>query len=229
MLASSQWRRAEPTNVYIPPSFAEHDVAVMHDFIDAHSLGALVTSSPAGLFATHLPFVLERAMGARGTLEGHLARANPHHELVADDTDALVIFTGVDAYVTPSLYPSKQRHGKVVPTWNYVAVHAHGRIRLVREPERLRAHLERLTARHEAAQPRPWSLDDTPAGYVDALLGAIVGIEIEIDRLDGKWKMSQNRPAEDVEGVARGLAASPDPAAREVGAIVQARRPDRAT
>ena len=214
--------------MYIPPSFAEHDVAVMHDFIDAHPLGALVTSGTTGLFATHLPLVLDRTRGARGTLEGHLARANPHHGLIADGTDAMVIFTGVDAYVTPSLYPSKQRHGKVVPTWNYVAVHAHGRIRLVREPDRLRAHLERLTARHEAVQPRPWSIDDTPVGYVDALLGAIVGIEIEIDRLDGKWKMSQNRPAEDIEGVARGLAASADPAVREVGAVVRARRPDRA-
>ena len=214
--------------MYIPPSFAEHDVAVMHDFIDAHPLGALVTSATTGLFATHLPLVLERARGERGTLEGHLARANPHHDLVEDGTRALVIFTGADAYVTPSLYPSKRRHGKVVPTWNYVAVHAHGRIRLVRDPDRLRAHLERLTARHEAAQPRPWSIDDTPAGYVDALLGAIVGIEIEIDRLDGKWKMSQNRPAEDVEGVVRGLTASPDAAVREVGEIVQARRPDRA-
>jgi transcriptional regulator len=214
--------------VYIPPSFAEHDVAVMHDFIDAHPLGALVTSASTGLFATHLPLVLDRGRGARGALEGHLARANPHHDFFADGTEALVIFTGADAYVTPSMYPSKQRHGKVVPTWNYVAVHAHGRIRVVREPDRLRAHLERLTARHEAAQPRPWSIDDAPAGYVDALLGAIIGIDIEIDRLDGKWKMSQNRPAEDIEGVVRGLAASADPAERDVAAIVDARRPDRA-
>ena len=213
--------------MYNPPSFAEHDVGVMHDFIDAHPLGALVTSAPTGLFATHLPLVLERGRGTRGTLEGHFARANAHHELVAEGTDALVIFTGVDAHVTPSLYPSKQRHGKVVPTWNYVAVHAHGRIRLVHEPVRLRAHLARLTARHEAPQPRPWSLDDAPPGYVDALLSAIVGIEIEIDRLDGKWKMSQNRPPEDVEGVIRGLEGSADATVREVGAIVQARRPHR--
>ena len=213
--------------MYIPPSFAEHDVTVMHDFIEAHPLGALVTSSPARLFATHLPIVLDRSRGARGMLEGHVARANPHHELVADDARALVIFTGADAYVTPSLYPSKQRHGKVVPTWNYVAVHAHGRVRLFREPDRLRAHLERLTARHESGQSRPWSLDDPPAGYVDALLGAIVGIEIEIEQLDGKWKMSQNRPAEDIEGVIHGLGASPDPTVREVGAIVEQRRPDR--
>ena len=213
--------------MYVPPSFAEHDVAVMHDFIEAKPLGALVTSSRERLFATHLPLVLDRSRGARGVLEGHVARANPHHELIADGTQALVIFTGADAYVTPSLYPSKERHGKAVPTWNYVAVHAHGAIRLFREPDRLRAHLARLTARQEAAQPRPWSLDDPPAGYVDALLGAIVGIEIEIERLDGKWKMSQNRPAEDVEGVIRGLGASNDPTAREVAAIVEQRRPDR--
>jgi transcriptional regulator len=213
--------------MYVPPSFAEPDVVVMHGFIEAHPLGALVTSSQEGLFATHLPLVLDRSRGGRGVLEGHVARANPHHERVEDGTEALVIFTGADAYVSPSLYPSKQRHGKVVPTWNYVAVHAHGHIRLFREHDRLRAHLERLTARHEALQPRPWSLDDTPAGYVDALLGAIVGIEIEIEHLDGKWKMSQNRPPEDVEGVIRGLGASPDPAVREVGTIVEQRRPDR--
>ena len=213
--------------MYVPPSFAEHDVAVMHSFIEAQPLGALVTSSLAGLFATHLPLVLDRSRGARGVLEGHVARANPHHERVADGSEALVIFTGADAYVSPSLYPSKQRHGKVVPTWNYVAVHAHGHIRLFREPDRLRTHLERLTARHEAHRPRPWTLDDTPAGYVDALLSAIVGIEIEIEHLDGKWKMSQNRPPEDVEGVIRGLGASSDPAAREVGTIVEQRRPGR--
>ena len=214
--------------MYIPPSFSEHDVAVMHDFIDAHPLGALVTSATTGLFATHLPLVLERARGERGTLEGHLARANPHHDLVEDGTRALVIFTGADAYVTPSLYPSKRRHGKVVPTWNYVAVHAHGTLRFVREPDALRRHLEQLTAQHESARPRPWSLDDAPDGYIEKQLGAIVGVEIEITRLDGKWKMSQNRSAEDAEGVMEGLGASDDAREREVAEIVRERRAHRA-
>jgi transcriptional regulator len=211
--------------VYIPPSFAEHDVEVMHAFIDAHPLGALVTASPSGLFATHLPLVLDRERGAYGTLQGHVARANPHHELAEEGAEALVLFTGADSYVTPSMYASKARHGKVVPTWNYVAVHAHGTLRYVNDPAALRRHLEQLTAHHEAPRPRPWSIADTPDGYVDKLLGAIVGVEIEITRLDGKWKMSQNRPAEDIDGVIEGLGASDDPRQRAVAEVVRERRP----
>lgn len=212
--------------MYNPPSFAEHDVAVMHAFIEAHPLGALVTASASGLFATHLPLVLDRTRGEFGTLQGHIARANPHHELAGDGSDALVLFTGVDAYVSPSLYATKAQHGKVVPTWNYVAVHAHATLRFVREPDALKRHLAQLTARHEAGRPQPWSIDDTPAGYVDKLLGAILGVELEITRLDGKWKMSQNRAAEDVEGVIEGLGASDDAREREVAEIVRARRSD---
>jgi len=214
--------------MYNPPSFAEHDVAVMHAFIEAHPLGALVTASPSGLFATHLPLVLDPARGAYGTLQGHVARANPHHELASDGSEALVLFTGVDSYVSPSLYASKAKHGRVVPTWNYVAVHAHGRVRFVREPDALKRHLAELTTRHESGRQRPWSLDDPPEGYVDTQIGAIVGVEIEITRLDGKWKMSQNRAAEDVEGVIAGLGSSDEPRERAVAEIVRARRADHA-
>jgi transcriptional regulator len=212
--------------MYNPPSFAEHDVAVMHAFIEAHPLGALVTASSSGLFATHLPLVLDRGRGEYGVLQGHIARANPHHELAGDGSEALVLFTGTDSYVSPSLYASKAKHGKVVPTWNYVAVHAHCMLRFVREPEALKRHLAQLTARHEAGRPRPWSIDDAPEGYVAKQLGAIVGVELEITRLDGKWKMSQNRAAEDVEGVIEGLSASGDARTREVAEIVRARRAD---
>ena len=214
--------------MYNPASFAERDLPVLHGFIEAHPLGALVTATPSGLFATHLPLVLDRARGAYGTLNGHVARANPHHQLAAESSEALVLFTGADAYVTPSMYPSKARGGKVVPTWNYVAVHAHGTLRFVREPDALRRHLEQLTAQHESSRARPWSLDDAPDGYIDKQLGAIVGVEIEITRLEGKWKMSQNRSAEDAEGVIEGLGASDDPREREVANIVRDRRPDRA-
>lgn len=212
--------------MYNPSSFAEHDVSVMHAFIEAYPLGALVTASASGLFATHLPLALDRGRGQYGTLQGHIARANPHHELAGDGSEALVLFTGVDSYVTPSFYPSKTKHGKVVPTWNYVAVHAHGTLRFVREPEALKRHLAQLTARHEAGRPRPWSIDDAPEGYVDKQLAAIVGVELEITRLDGKWKMSQNRAAEDVEGVIEGLGASEDARQREVADVVRARRPE---
>jgi transcriptional regulator len=210
--------------MYNPSSFAEHDVAVMYDFIEAHPLGALVTASPGGLFATHLPLVLDRALGPHGTLQGHVARANPHHELAGEGAEALVLFTGPDSYVTPTMYAAKATHGKVVPTWNYVAVHARGTLRFVREPDALRRHLARLTARHEAGRPQPWAITDAPADYIAKQLGAIVGVEIEITRLEGKWKMSQNRSAEDVDGVIEGLAASSDPREREVAEIVRERR-----
>lgn len=214
--------------MYNPPSFAEHDVGVMQAFIEAHPFGALVTASPSGLFATHLPLVLDRERGNYGTLWGHIARANPHHELAGEGSEALVLFTGVDSYVTPSLYPSKAKHGKVVPTWNYIAVHAHGTLRFVREPDALKRHLAQLTARHEAPRPQPWSIDDAPDGYVDKQLRAIVGVELEITRLDGKWKMSQNRGAEDIDGVIEGLGESDDARQREVADVVRARRPDGA-
>jgi transcriptional regulator len=209
--------------MYNPPSFAERDVTVMHDFIEAHPLGALVTVSASGLFATHLPLVLDRGLGPFGTLQGHIARANPHHELAGEGADALVLFTGADSYVTPSMYASKATHGKVVPTWNYVAVHAYGVLRFVREPDALRRHLARLTATHEGSRAQPWSITDAPADYIEKQLGAIVGVEIAITRLEGKWKMSQNRSAEDVQGVIEGLGASEDPREREVAEIVKGR------
>ena len=213
--------------MYIPPSNAEHDAGVIHDFIEANPLGALVTASAEGLFATHLPFVLDRARGPHGTLEGHVARANPHHRQALATAEALVIFTGPDAYVTPTWYPAKAEHGRVVPTWNYVAVHAYGTLRFVEDRAFLRRHLEQLTERHEAGRELPWAVTDAPADYVAQLERAIVGVEIAITRLEGKWKMSQNRPAADVDGVVRGLAASPREEERAVAEIVAARRPER--
>ena len=213
--------------MYIPRSYAEHDPQVLFDFIEAHPLGALVTSTPAdGLIATHLPLVLDRGAGPSGVLAGHLARANPHARHLGDDAaDALVIFTGPDAYITPSWYPAKQEHGRVVPTWNYVAVHVYGRVRVNDDPVALRRHLDVLTARHEGGRPEPWRVDDAPPTYVAQQLQAIVGFELVITRLEGKWKMSQNRSAADIDGVVRGLSASPEPSDREVAAIVAMRRP----
>lgn len=211
--------------MYIPPSNAEHRPEVLFDFIEAHPLGALVTASADGLFATHLPLVLHRGRGAHGVLEGHVARANPHHRLEPAAGEALVIFPGPDAYVSPSWYPAKAEHGRVVPTWNYVAVHVHGALRFVEDGAFLRRHLEELTARHEAGRERPWAVGDAPAEYVAGLERAIVGVEVAITRVEGKWKMSQNRPAADINGVVRGLAASPRAGDREVAEIVAARRP----
>lgn len=214
--------------MYTPPAFAEADPDRLFDFIDAHPFATLVSASPAGaLVATHLPLLLDRAAGAQGTLIGHLARANHQHEQLAGGRPALVIFTGADAYITPAWYASKREHGRVVPTWNYVAVHAQVIPRVIEEAAWLRAHVEALTRRHEAGRDVQWTVNDAPAEYVDAQLRGIVGVELAIERLEGKWKMSQNRSDADIAGVVAGLAASPDARAREVAGIVAARRPLR--
>ena len=211
--------------MYIPSSNAEHRPEVMLDYMEAHPLAALVTSSSEGLIATHLPLLVDRTRGALGTLAGHIARANPQQRQARDGDEALVIFSAHDAYITPAFYPSKARDGKVVPTWNYVAVHAYGTLRFVSDPTALRRHLEALTSRHESSREQPWAVSDAPDDYIARQMGAIVGVEIEITRLEGKWKMSQNRAAEDIDGVIAGLEASDDAAAREVAGIVRASAP----
>ena len=213
--------------MYIPNSFAEHDLPTLYAFLDAHPLAALVTDSePAGLFATHLPLLLDRTAGPVGTLFGHFARANPHCGHVAGGpTNALVIFTGPDAYITPDWYRTKQETGRVVPTWNYVAVHAYGTLRLRDDPQFLRRHLEALTARHEAGRVRPWGVGDAPEDFIVQQMKAIVGVELTIARLEGKWKMSQNRSAADIDGVIHGLESSTAPRDHTVAVVVADRRP----
>lgn len=212
--------------MYIPNSYAEHDTTALFDFIDAHPLGALVTSEPgSGLFATHLPLVLDRVGGASGTLLGHVARANLHARLGNAPIPALVMFTGPNAYITPSWYATKQESGRVVPTWNYAVVHAYGTLRLRDDAEFLHAHLESLTNAHESAQPHAWHVDDAPSEYISQQMKAIVGVEFTIERLEGKWKMSQNRSHADIDGVVRGLSASHAPQDQVVAGIVQERRP----
>ena len=211
--------------MYIPSSNAEHRPEVMLDYMEAHPLATLVTSSGDGMIATHLPLLVDRTRGAHGMLAGHIARANPQQRQARDGDEALVIFSGHDTYITPAFYPSKARDGKVVPTWNYVAVHAYGRLRFVSDPVELRRHLEALTSRHEAPREQPWAVSDAPDEYIARMLGAIVGVEIEITRLEGKWKMSQNRPAQDIDGVVKNLESSPIDKERAVAKIVAARKP----
>jgi transcriptional regulator len=212
--------------MYIPASYAEHDAAALFDFIEGNPLGILVTSSPSdGLFATHLPLLVHRDRGERGVLAGHLARANPHHRQVDAVAEALVVFSGPDAYVTPSWYEAKREHGRVVPTWNYAAVHVYGTLRLNDDPAYLRRHLEALTHRHEAPRTAPWSVSDAPNDFIATQMKAIVGIELEITRMEGKWKMSQNRSAADIDGVVRGLRESESPAEQIVAEIVAERKP----
>ena len=212
--------------MYNPPSFSEGDLPTLHAFIDAHPLAALVTAGDAGLFATHLPLLLDRTTGPFGTLRGHVARANPHARIIAAGaSEALILFTGPDAYITPSWYATKAENGRVVPTWNYVAVHASGTIALRDDPEFLRPFLDALTARHEAGRAEPWHVSDAPEAYIEQQMRAIVGVELRIARLEGKWKMSQNRPGADIDGVVGGLSQSNEPGDRAVAGLVAARRP----
>lgn len=213
--------------MYIPSSFAEDDLPTLFAFLDAHPLAAVVTSSePAGLFATHLPLVLDRTAGPMGTLVGHFARANPHSRYVATGpAEALIIFTGPDAYITPDWYRTKHETGRVVPTWNYVAVHAYGTLHMRDDPQFLRRHLEALVSRHETDRVRPWGVGDAPEEYIAQQMKAIVAIELPIARLEGKWKMSQNRSAADIDGVIHGLGSSASERDHAVARVVAERRP----
>ena len=203
--------------MYRPAAFRQDDLTALHAQIDSIGLALLTSNSPAGLQATHLPLLLEPEEGEFGTLYGHFARANPHWQDLAGQ-EALAVFTGPDAYVHPGWYPGKAEHGQVVPTWNYIAVHAWGQVETFDDPERLRELLTRLTARHEAGRPRHWSLDDAPAEYLERMLRAIVGFALPIRRLEGQWKLSQNRQPADHAGVRKGLAASANPRDRELAA-----------
>jgi transcriptional regulator len=208
--------------MYIPAANAETNPDTLFAFITQSPLGALVTVDAGGdLVATHLPWLVDRQRGEHGVLEGHIARANSQHAAADAWSKALVIFTGPDAYITPSWYAAKAEHGKVVPTWNYVAVHVYGRVRFTSEHSFLARHLERLVARHESGRPAPWAIGDAPAEYIERQMKAIVGVELVIERIEGKWKMSQNRSAADVDGVVQGLGASSDPRDRAVGEIMK--------
>ena len=193
--------------MYLPAHFAESRPEVLRGFIRDHPLGLLVTQNGDGsVDANDIPFLLDTTEDAGpGVLRGHVARANPLWRTARTDVESLVVFQGAQGYVSPAWYPSKAEHGKVVPTWNYVMVQARGTLRAIDDREWLRAFVTRLTTRHEGERPAPWAVTDAPADYIDTMLGAIVGIELALTSLTGKWKVSQNRPLADREGVATGL------------------------
>jgi transcriptional regulator len=193
--------------MYSPSPFAETRTDTLHALIGAHPLGTLVMHTADGLVADHIPFEIgaPTAAAPHGTLRAHVARANPLWRQAGGA--ALVVFQGPSAYVSPSLYQEKPISGKVVPTWNYAVVQAHGVLRAIDDPVWLLALLERLTARHEAPRAAPWAVADAPADYLAGMMKAIVGIEIPLDRLEGKWKLSQNRPPADRAAVAADCAA----------------------
>lgn len=206
--------------MYLPKQFVETDVQVLHALIGAHPLATWVVHTEGGLQANHIPFVLDPHRGKFGTLVGHIARANDLNKLCREPMDSLLIFQGSDAYISPSWYPSKQDHGKVVPTWNYAVVHAHGQARLVDDREWLLAQLAQLTEAHESGRTAPWQVEDAPADFIDGLLQAIVGVEIPITRLEGKWKVSQNRPHGERAGVVAGLLGEDQIGARDMATLV---------
>ena len=206
--------------MYVPSDFNEGRVPVLHAAIREIAFGALVTLGADGLRASHIPMLIEPEPLPLGKLWGHLARANPQWQTLRHDVPALAIFIGPHAYISPSWYATKQATGKVVPTWNYVAIHASGALRIIDDAAHARAHLARLTAMHEAGRAAPWAIDDAPDAFIAGMLKGIVSFELAIDRLEGKWKMSQNRPAEDRAGVVAGL--KRENGSAEVAALVAA-------
>ena len=214
--------------MYLPAHFKEDRTPVLHDLIRAHPFATLVMLDASGLVANHLPMEIHPTAGPLGTLRGHVARGNPIWKSPRLDVEALAIFHGPQHYITPSYYPSKAATGKVVPTWNYATVHAYGALRVIDDAAWLRRFVEQLTDRHEAAHAgatgdAPWHVSDAPDSFVDRMVEAIIGLELPIARIEGKWKVSQNRPAEDRAGVVAGLGRGDDAAAHAMAELVRER------
>ena len=205
--------------MYVPPAFREDDPSMLRQIMREARLSTLVTATAEGLLATPLPLILDESEGEHGVLYGHLAKANPQWNLPVTG-EALVIFPGPDAYVTPSWYAAKREHGKVVPTWNYVAVHAYGRAEFFSDEDRLLEAVTRLTNLYERPRAEPWAVTDAPESFIKSQLKGIVGLRLPITRLEGKRKMSQNRSADDREGVAEGLMSSDRMTDRAVSGLI---------
>jgi transcriptional regulator len=206
--------------MYVPKHHEESDTSVLHALIRAQPLGTWVTPGDGVLLANHIPFLVDSTRGDYGTLIGHVARANPVWQAFSKTVDSVVAFQGPQTYITPSWYPSKHAHGKAVPTWNYAVVHAHGMPRAIEDGDWLMQHLNALTEVHEADQALPWKVADAPPEFTDKLLRMIVGIEIPIARLVGKWKVSQNRPEADKLGVIAGLIGRDDAQSKDMASLV---------
>lgn len=208
----------EFNSMYTPKHFSASSEEALLDLIRAYPFATLVTPANSGLEVNHLPLYVDD----QGVLSGHLARANPLWQAVQAEQSVMAVFHGPHAYVTPSWYPSKAQTGMVVPTWNYVVAHVRGTLRVIEDAHWLRAHLAALTAQQEAAFEQPWQLEDAPAGFIDKLMQAVVGIEIEITQLTGKWKVSQNQPPENQLGVLQGLSANEVAHGKAMAEIVRA-------
>ena len=207
--------------MYEPLHHKKDDLAAQHALIRAQPLGLLISHGPDGLEANAIPFLIDASASKLGTLRAHMARANKQWRALQHAEEALVVFQGPDRYISPNWYATKRETGKVVPTWNYVMVQAAGRPRVIEDPEWLRAQIGELTRAHEGVRPAPWAVSDAPADFVAMQIKAIVGVEIEIARIAGKWKASQNRPAADRDGVVQGLIAEGEPMALDMADIVR--------
>lgn len=196
--------------MYVPAHFEEPSQEVLHGLIESHPLGVLITNGGSGLDANHIPFDLDRTKGEYGTLYCHVARNNGVWQDVATGDEVLVVFRSADAYVSPNWYPSKHEFHKQVPTWNYIVAHAHGRIAVHDDERHVRRNVAKLTHRHEASQPVPWKMGDAPREFTDSMLKAIVALEIEITRLVGKAKLSQNKEQRDIRGAGEALVGQGD-------------------
>jgi transcriptional regulator len=208
--------------MYQPPHFREDRREVQHALMQNHSLGLLITAGPEGLQANFIPFLIDALASEHGTLRAHLARANPQLRELAAVEECLVVFQGPQTYVSPSLYPTKQETGKVVPTWNYITVHAWGRPRVMDDAAWIRNQVDDLTRHKEAERAAPWQVSDAPEPFLAAQMKGIIGLEIPIARIEGKWKVSQNRNAADQAGVAAGLRGSGEDA-DQIAAMVAER------
>ena len=206
--------------MYVPPAFRDDDLASLHATMRAARLCSFVTATAQGLVATPLPVLIDETEGEQGVLYGHVARANPQWR-VPPAGEAMAIFMGPDAYVTPSWYATKRATGKVVPTWNYVAVHAYGPVEFFEDADRLLDIVTRLTVLHERPRAEPWAVTDAPADFIQAQLRGIVGLRMPIARIEGKRKMSQNRSLEDRAGVAAGLQSSERTSDQAVAALIR--------
>lgn len=210
--------------MYIPTHFDESRPEVLRALISAHPLATLVTLTADGLNANHIPLRLHAEEGALGTLRGHVARANAIWKDIDARVETLAVFQGPDSYITPGWYATKQETGKVVPTWNYAVVHVYGSLRAIDDPAWLRPHLAALTETHEASREEPWHVSDAPADYTEKLMLGIVGIELTITRMTGKWKVSQNQPAANQAGVIAGLREHPSESAARMAELVAERK-----
>ena len=206
--------------MYLPKHFEERDPERLRSLIQRYPLGSLVTATESGLDANHIPFLFADTGSAAGTLHGHIARANPLWREAVHAT-ALVIFRGPDSFISPSWYPSKREHASVVPTWNYAVVHVHGVLRFVDDPAWVRSHVEALTREHEEKRDPPWAVTDAPADFVEKMVAAVVGIEISITQLVGKWKVSQNRTISDRVGVVDALEREATPSGATIAALIK--------